>query len=203
MWTWSLNWGQITDSIIIGTCPRTPNDLIQIRSQAGASGLLSLQHDDCLSYWNINYAMMYRTGTELGLMMERSPIRDFNVPDMRKCLPEAILILANLIDHGYRVYVHCTAGMGRAPTVVLGYLTLVEGYSPDDAIGLILNGRPESVPAWKAYYGCRDDLVDRHRDTIQQRAYELYELGVNGNAHADWVQAQNEILVFALTKATG
>ncbi len=202
MWTWSLNWGQITDYIVIGTCPMAPDDLRRIHSEAGVSGVLSLQHDDCLAYWGIKYAMMYRTGTELGFMMERCPIRDFDVQDMRRCLPAAILMLANMLAHGHRVYVHCTAGMGRSPVVVLGYLTLVEGYSPDDAILLILEGRPESVPAWEAYYGCREDLVSRHRKAIEWRAYELYELGVHGNAHADWFQAQAEILRSMLTQET-
>jgi hypothetical protein len=194
MWTWSLNWGQITDNIVIGTCPMAPDDLKRIRSKAGASGVLSLQHDDCLAYWDINYTIMHAIGTELGLMMERCPILDFNVPDMCRRLPTAILMLANLLAHGHRAYVHCTAGMGRAPTVVLGYLTLVKGYSPDGAIRLILKGRPESLPAWEAYYGCRDDLVARHRKTIERRAYELYERGIHDNALADWLQAQAEFL---------
>jgi hypothetical protein len=194
MWTWSLNWGQITDNIVIGTCPMAPEDLRQIRYGAGVSGVLSLQHDDCLSYWGINYEMMHHAGTEVGLVMERCPIRDFDVPDMRRRLPSAILLLAKMLANGRRTYVHCTAGMGRAPTIILGYLTMVVGYSPDNAIRLILEGRPESVPAWEAYYGCREDLVERHRKAIERRAYELYELGVHGDALIDWFHAQTEIL---------
>jgi hypothetical protein len=30
MWTWSFNWGQITESIVIGTCPMTPEDRSRI-----------------------------------------------------------------------------------------------------------------------------------------------------------------------------
>lgn len=202
MWTWSLNWGQITDHIVIGTCPMIPDDLKRIISEAGVSGVLSLQHDDCLAYWGINYEMMCRTGTGLGLMMQRCPIRDFDVPDMRRCLPRAILMLANMLAYGHRIYIHCTAGMGRAPVVVLGYLTLVERYSPDEAIRLILEGRPGSVPAWEAYYGCCEDLVARHRKAIERRAYELYEQGVHGNADADWFQAQAETLRSILTQET-
>ena len=200
MWTWSLNWGQITDHIVIGTCPMTPDDLRRIHSEAGVSGVLSLQHDDCLAYWGISYEMMCRTGKSLGLMMQRWPIRDFDVPDVRRCLPGAISMLANMVAHGHRVYVHCTAGMGRAPVVVLGYLTLLERYSTDDAIRLILEGRPGAVPAWEAYYGCCEDLVARYREVIERRAYELYELGVHDDADADWFQAQAEILRSMLTQ---
>ena len=202
MWTWSLNWGQITANIVTGACPMAVNDLRRIHFEAGVSGVLSLQHDDCLSYWGINYAVMYRFGTKLGLMMERCPIRDFDVPDIRRRLPAAISILANMLRHGHRVYIHCTAGLGRAPVVVLGYLTLVEGYSQGDAIRLILEGRPGSVPSWEAYYGCCKDLVARHRQDIERRAYHLYELGVHGNADTDWFQAQAEILRSMLTQET-
>lgn len=200
MWTWSLNWGQITDHIVIGTCPMEPDDLRRIHDEAGAAGVLSLQHDDCLAYWGINYKVMCRAGTSLGLVMQRRPIRDFDMADVRRCLPGAILMLANMLVQGHRIYVHCTAGMGRAPVVVLGYLTLVAGYSLDEATRFLLEGRPESVLAWDAYYGCIKDLVAHHRETIERRAYELYELRVHGNADADWFQAQAEILRSVLTQ---
>lgn len=202
MWTWSLNWGQITNNIIVGTCPMVPDDLRRIRFEGEVSGVFSLQHDDCLKYWGIDYEKMYRTGTGLGLMMERCPIRDFDVKDMRRRLPTAISMLTKMLVNTSRVYVHCTAGMGRAPLTVLGYLTLVNGYSPEDAISVIQMGRPESVPAWEAYYGCCDDLVNGHQKMIERRAYELYELGVHHNAEADWYQAKAEILRLILTQGT-
>jgi Dual specificity phosphatase, catalytic domain len=202
MWTWSLNWGHITDHIVIGTCPITPGNLGRIHLEAGATGVLSLQHDDCLSYWGVDYAAMHQSGESLGLTMARCPIRDFDVGDMRKRLPVAVSMLADMLGHGHRVYVHCTAGMGRAPTAVLGYLSLVEGHSTDDSIRIILKGRPEAVPAWEAYYGCIEDLVDRCRQAIERRAYALYQRGVHNSPSADWYQAQAEILRSRLTHQT-
>lgn len=197
-----MNWSQITAHIVIGTCPMEFDDLRRIHAEAGASGVLSLQHDDCLANWDIDYTAMNHIGAELGLIMERYPIRDFDVPDMRRCLPAAIMKLANLRAQKLRTYVHCTAGLGRAPLVVLGYLTLVEGYSPNAAIRLILDGRPGAAPSWEAYHGCCQDLIARHRVAIERRAYELYKLGVHGNASADWCQAQAEVLHSVLTNQT-
>ena len=37
MWTWSLNWDEITPRIVIGTCPMTPDDLDVICAEAGLS----------------------------------------------------------------------------------------------------------------------------------------------------------------------
>lgn len=203
MWTWSLNWDEISADLVVGSCPMAPDDLRRIRAETGVSALLSLQHDECLAYWGIDYAAMCRTGVALGLQMARCPIRDFDVADMRRRLPSAIALLANLRAQKLRIYVHCTAGLGRAPLVVLGYLILVEGYPSDDAIGLIKQGRPGAVPAWEAYYGCRDDLVARHRPAIEKRAFELYELNIHGNRLADWLQAQAEVLRFILKTGDG
>lgn len=200
-WTWSLNWGEITPTIVIGTCPMAPSDLRRIREGTGATAVLSLQHDDCLVYWSIDYDAMCRAGAELELRMARCPIQDFNIADMRRQLPAAVAALARLQEQGDRTYVHCTAGLGRAPLTVLAYLTLVQRLDPEEAIQLILQGRPGAVPAWEAYHGCLEDLADRHRSAIKRRAYELYKRGANDTAAADWDQAQSEVIRSALLSA--
>ena len=200
MWTWSLNWGEITPRIVVGTCPLRPDDLQAIAERAGVSALLSLQHDDCHAYWRIDYQKMQRECARLGLALERCPIRDFDIEDMRRQLPKAIAQLAGLQRDGHRTYVHCTAGLGRAPLTVLGYLTLVQGQDPEHAIQLILKGRSGAVPAWEAYHGCCQDLVMSHREAIERRAYELYQQGVNRDADADWRQARAEVLRSCLLK---
>jgi atypical dual specificity phosphatase len=198
MWTWTLNWGEITPQLVIGSCPMTPADLERIRDGTGAGALLSLQHDDCLAYWGIDETAMRRAGERLGLAMERRPIRDFDIADMRRNLPDAVKRLARLDPPRRRIYVHCTAGLGRAPLTVLGYLTLVEGLDPETAIRLILRGRPDAVPSWEAYKGARGDLVARHRDAIERRAYELFERLARGDAGADWHEAETEIIAGVL-----
>jgi atypical dual specificity phosphatase len=194
MWSWSLNWGEITPTIVVGTCPRTPDDIAKIHAEAEVSAILCLQHDDCHRYWSIDFRALTSAARGLGLAVARHPIRDFDIDDMRRRLPSAIALLAHLQMAGHRTYVHCTAGLGRAPLTVLGFLTLVEGLDPEEAIGLILRGRPGAVPAWEAYRGCVADLTSRQRASIQRRAYELYRGGTNSDAAADWRQAQAEVL---------
>ena len=141
MWTWSLNWGHITPEIIIGTCPMTNDDLKCIHTETCVSAVLSLQHDDCLSHWHIDYDDMLRIAAKLNIKMLRCPIKDFDLPDMRKNLPLAVSTLESLITKGHRTYVHCTAGMGRAPLTVLAYFIWLKDLSPGDAIKIILKGR--------------------------------------------------------------
>ena len=171
-----------------------PRDLARIRSDAQASAVMSLQHDECLAYWGIDYARLQDRATKLGLSLVRCPIRDFDLADMRRQLPTAISALAALQAGGHRTYVHCTAGLGRSPLVVLAYLILVQNRDPEEAITMILSSRSDAVPAWEAYYGCRHDLVERHRKAIEMRAYELYEQGKNQSTDANWQQAEREVL---------
>ncbi|MGD8395339.1 MAG: dual specificity protein phosphatase family protein [Candidatus Eiseniibacteriota bacterium] len=201
MWSWSLNWGEITPRLVIGSCPMTPADLARIRAGTGVESVLSLQHDDCLDYWGVDWPAMRRAGERLGLTMARRPIRDFDLADMRRHLADAVALLARLDPPRHRTYVHCTAGLGRAPLVVLGYLTLVEGLDRERAIRLILDGRPDAVPSWEAYEGARHDLAARHRDAIERRAYELYRRTTNRDATADWHQAEAEVIARALRDA--
>ena len=194
MWTWSLNWGEITPSIVIGSCPMTAADLECIVAANRITALLSLQHDDCLAYWDIDYPGMVATARRMNVIMARCPIRDFDIADMRKRLPEAVSMLAGLIGSERRTYVHCTAGMGRAPLTVLGYLIWVAGYNREEAIRLILQERPEAVPAWEAFDDAETDLEKCYRREIKALAYKLHEAGVNADPGADWHQAKTRIL---------
>ena len=53
-------------------------------------------------------------------------------------------------NHGLKVYVHCTAGMGRAPAVVLVYLCIFKGMEPEEARVYVKSYRSVSVPNMNA-----------------------------------------------------
>lgn len=49
--------------------------------------------------------------------------RDFDPDSLRKGLPKAVSLLQWAVSDGKgRVYVHCTAGLGRAPAVAIAYI---------------------------------------------------------------------------------
>lgn len=200
-WIWSLNWGEVTPKILVGSCPMTPMDLERISRSAGVSAVLSLQHDGCLAYWGIDYRQMVSRAERLGLVMARSPMRDFDIVDQRRNLPRAVATLFGLQNRGHLTYVHCTAGLGRAPLTVLSYLVWIEGLSPEDAIQLIRRGRPGAVPAWEAHHGSREDLVERHRVEIERRAYERFNTRRpwQDEAKSDWLHAEAEVIYSVLT----
>ncbi len=48
--------------------------------------------------------------------------RDFDPDSLRSMLPQAVQALAQAVLRGERVYVHCTAGLGRSPAVIIAYM---------------------------------------------------------------------------------
>ena len=194
MWVWTLNWGEIRHDLVIGSCPIRPSDIDQILDDTGVSAVLSVQTDDCRSALDIDYSALEAHASKRGLLVLNAPIRDFDREDQRKRLPYAIGTLRQLLAGGHRAYLHCTAGINRAPLVALAYLTFVEGMAVPDADALIQRGRPEASPYWDAYYGCREDLLARHRATVALRAWNVSQANPWETPEGNWFRAEQEIL---------
>lgn len=170
MWTWALDWGRVRADLIVGSCPVRVGDLDRIQGETGATALLSLQTDACRAWVGADYAVLRRHGEAVGLVLENAPMNDFDPDDQRRRLPPAVVRLQGLLAARHRVYVHCTAGINRAPLTVLGYLALVEGVEPRSALAEIRRGRPQAEPYLDAFEGCRADLRECLRDLIEAEA---------------------------------
>jgi atypical dual specificity phosphatase len=203
MWTWSLNWGEISPQLVVGACPMTAADVSRIRKGTEVSAILSLQHDECLAYWGIDYDAIRDQAARLGLAIDRCPVRDFDIPNQRERLPYAVAALNRFLAEGHRTYVHCTAGLGRSPLAVLGYLSWLEGRPAGEAMHMILRARPGAVPAWEAYQGCHEDLVARYGARIARRAHELHEKDRRASALENWNTAESQVLQSVLREWDG
>lgn len=85
------------------------------------------------------------------------PIHDFNETDLCANLWDAANIINDMINkEGLTVYVHCTAGMGRAPACVLVYLSLFKKVpcwsDPNEVDKFVKSHRKVSVPNLKAVW---------------------------------------------------
>jgi protein-tyrosine phosphatase len=194
MWEWTLNWDAIRDGLIIGSCPMTTDDIDRIRDATDATALLSLQSMACQDAFGIDYAAMREHGESLGLAMVNSPMLDFDPPDQRRNLPQAVRSLHELLGAGHKVYLHCTAGRNRAPLTALAYLTFVEMLSVDAAMEILTQTRAEADPSWEAYHGCREDLIEMLREYITVRAYYLSQEIPGEPPSAHWDRAEHEMI---------
>jgi predicted protein tyrosine phosphatase len=194
MWEWTLNWDQIRDDLVIGSCPMTTEHIDSICARTGSTAFLSLQSDVCRAHFGIDYAQHRKHGESHGIAMVNAPMLDFDPPDQRRNLPQAVHRLRDLLAAKHKVYVHCTAGCNRAPLTALGYLTFVEMQPPETAAALIRQARPQADPSWEAYRGCRDDLVAMLRENIMVRAYYLSQENPNVPPDVHWGRAESEMI---------
>ena len=130
-------------------------------------------------------------------------MRDFDVEDQRRHLVDAVVGLTRLLSAGHRVYVHCTAGINRAPLTVLGYLTFVEGLPYHEALAQIRAGRPQAEPYREAWRGCHSDLVEQNRPAIEARAWELSERDLQGCTKDNWSRAETAVIREVLLAVAG
>ena len=107
---------------------------------------------------------------ERGITAIHFPIHDFNEQDLRNKLFEAGNIINDMINRqGLTVYVHCTAGMGRAPASVLIYLCLFKKINcwnnSSDVDLFVKSHRRVSVPNMRIV----NEVIDQHRDFQNQQ----------------------------------
>jgi hypothetical protein len=194
MWKWTLTWNRIRDNIFVGSSPMSTDDLETIIANTGVSAILSLQSDQCREHFNIDFARLVACAHAGNVVLVNVPMLDFNVGDQRRCLPNAVRALHNLLDGDHRVYVHCTAGCNRSPLAVLGLFTFVERQSLEQALQAIRTAHPVADPSLEAYEGCRRDLIDLLHEHIYVRAYYLSEEDPARDAEANWAIAERDVI---------
>jgi len=116
------------------------------------TGVLNVQTEIDIKHRGINWDKMLDYYKERGITCIHFPIHDFNETDLTSKLEDGARVLKEMIqDQGLKVYVHCTAGMGRAPAVVLTYLCLHEDWDSVDEADLIVKSyRKVSCPNLRA-----------------------------------------------------
>lgn len=78
-----------------------------------------------------------------GLALERYlhlPTIDDAAPSLEH-LEQGVVFIREVLSSGGKVYIHCGAGVGRAPSMAAAYL-MAEGHTLDEALRLIRKPRP-------------------------------------------------------------
>ena len=118
-----MDYSQILPQLILGSCPESVEDINVLKLELAVTAVLNLQTDEDMEHLELNWNALSRHYTLSRIQVIRVPITDFDHVDLRDKLPWAIRTLDRLLKIGKnRVYVHCTAGASRAPTVVVAYL---------------------------------------------------------------------------------
>ena len=138
-----LDFDQIGNkNIFVGTYLETEQDFQSI-SKKGINTIINLQTDKDLEIRQLNIDILNNYASKYGIEIKRYPIEDFNKEELYNKLQDGAYLLNQLIKEGKTVYVHCTAGIGRSPSVIIIYLILYENYSIRDAVELCTKSRPK------------------------------------------------------------
>ena len=137
---------------------RTATTSIELRRELGVSAVLNLQTDEDLERLECNWPQLRAHYRRSKMVVRRVPVRDYDSDDLRKHLPECVQTLHELIRDDHIVYVHCTAGLGCSPSVVVTYLNWVQQCDLDKAVHHVVACRPCS-PNVDAIQQASEDLL--------------------------------------------
>ncbi|KAL6552762.1 Phosphoglucan phosphatase DSP4, chloroplastic [Orobanche hederae] len=156
-----MNYNFIRPDLIVGSCPQTPADVDKLRS-IGVKTIFCLQQDSDLDmllkmqcslflgpsvqffrYFGVDITTIHEYANSCGDIQHlRAEIRDFDAFDLRMRLPAVVSKLHSAINrNGGVTYIHCTAGLGRAPATALAYMFWVQGYTLNEAHTLLMSKR--------------------------------------------------------------
>jgi protein-tyrosine phosphatase len=141
MFDFTLNYDQVLPNVFVGSFPQTPED-IDLLKRLGVTAVLNLQTDDDYERLDCNWRKLRAHYKQAKIAVRRVPVQDFDGDDLRRHLPACVQTLNELLRDDHVVYVHCTAGLGRSPTVVITYLHWIEQRELDVAVEMIVSCRP-------------------------------------------------------------
>jgi protein-tyrosine phosphatase len=130
----------IQDRLWVGSLIR-PEDVAFLR-QLGITSIVNLQSDEDLSNYNISMKKLLKAYALAEIELYRVPTQDFDQKALTANLPQAVAQLEEaLLPRWAKVYVHCTAGINRGPTLAAAYLIKVRGLSAQEACDYVMARR--------------------------------------------------------------
>jgi rhodanese-related sulfurtransferase len=128
-WRGKLNYDKILDRLFVGSLPVFDDDARQIAA-LGVSGVVDMcrdnEHEDALL-------------AEYKIAHYPEFVPDTKAPSQDQ-LDRLTAWIDSYLKDGKKVYIHCHAGRGRAPTIACAYL-ITQGYAPMEAFDYLYKRR--------------------------------------------------------------
>jgi protein-tyrosine phosphatase len=126
--------GRVLPNLVVGPDPWDVEAFRQLIAEH-VTAILNLQTDEDLekrgTVWEENLVRL------AGVDICRVPVRDFDEADLQRRLPRCVAELDRLLKARHTVYVHCSAGVSRSPTVVAAYLHRHSGMLLEEALASV------------------------------------------------------------------
>ncbi len=124
----------VTPNLLVGPAPQDDDEYEQLKA-ARVTAVLSLQTVEDLGERTPEDV---RSDAETaGFVFRNVPVNDFDLFELKRRLPQCVKVLDQLVVAGHRVYVHCTAGVTRSPTVIAAHLHWRLGWPVETALNYL------------------------------------------------------------------
>jgi protein-tyrosine phosphatase len=141
-WFRTYGFADITDKLFVGAYPLDAEDVLMLE-HVGIERVLNLAEDE-------EYPEGQREVAE-------DALRDAGIEEYRRNLVDygglpadeleaAAQEVAEWLDEGVRVYLHCRAGWQRSAAIAAATLALREGIDIDEALAYVQNRKPSADP---------------------------------------------------------
>jgi protein-tyrosine phosphatase len=152
----------ISDELLVGEYPGHA-DIAWLKNTYGITAVHNLQDDDDLRMNGLDNSELRAEYDAHGIDYVRTPIQDGSADAMAERLEAALNDLRDLAVPGSRVYLHCNAGMNRAPTLAIAFLRAYRQMSLEEAMILVKKNRAcgPFMTVLEEYFGPRDYKPDK------------------------------------------
>jgi protein-tyrosine phosphatase len=116
----------VLPNLLIGEYPR-PDDASWLSAAHGVTTVLCLQDEADLASKALVLAELQAAYRDAGMRFHHVPVPDGDLETFGSRLDVIIALTHEVLSAGGRLYIHCNAGMNRAPTVAVAYLHLHHG----------------------------------------------------------------------------
>ncbi|PYV28087.1 MAG: hypothetical protein DMG24_02980 [Acidobacteria bacterium] len=136
-----MDYAQILPQLFLGSYPRSIDDIDRLRQESAITAVLNLQTDADMRSHGLFWGPLKAHYAACGITLRRVAVRDYDALHLRYKLPECVRALDRLLTPGHLVYLHCTAGVGRSPSVAIAYLHWCGAWALDDAAAHVIGRR--------------------------------------------------------------
>jgi protein-tyrosine phosphatase len=128
-------------------------DVPWLRDTFGVSAVVCLQDDADLASKRLRLADLRRAYLDAAIAFEHVPVPDGDPEFLAERLPAVVELVHGHLEADRTVYLHCNAGMNRAPTAAIAYVHVRGGLALAEAIGFV-KSRRSCVPYVRALRLC-------------------------------------------------
>jgi len=148
---------ELTEHLLVGEYPRRV-DIPWLKDEHRVTAVHNLQDDVDLRINGVEIAELREVCDHYSIKLVHTPIHDGSADDMLQRLPVALAALEALLRSDERVYLHCNAGLNRAPTLAIAYLRANCGMSLNEALAHVKKRRAcgPFMTVLEEHFGPRD-----------------------------------------------